>query len=403
MKALNIFFIACLFATNIFSSLLPITEVEQGSGYALFSALSTILLCIIISFVNVDVLTKNRICVLFFILAILISLSGIQYIGTLPLWDTLRGIIFPSNAIFIFWASYCLCKRSEKLSKFFFYSCITLLIINIGVFLVLLRYNYTAFSYVRQVRETYFFFLGFPFIFCFRNSILKNIGIFIFGLLIMFSLKRGGVFAYIMALSVYFFVKNIFIEKRNKALCFVLTPIALSLGIILIYLILGDKIGLISERFGNIGEDRGSGRLDGWLYAIDLYLKANPIRQLLGLGYYDIRRYSMNISALHNDFLEFLIDYGVIGFGLIISISYMFLRQAIDLVKRNSYYATSFCVMLSIYVVFMNVSVLFFFINYNFLFFAFLGYVYAKIEAEKKTLSGYPKLYFYAEQNTHRI
>lgn len=383
MNVLNIFFIICLFVTNIFSSLTPIAENEDGSGIALFSALSTIVLCGIISGLNFNILIKNKICIVFLALLAFICLSGLQYFASIPLWDTLRGMVFPSNAIFIFLASYSLCKRSEKVSKFFFYSCLGILILNICIFLILAQYNYTMFSRIRQVKETYFFFLGFPFIFCFRNAILKNMGILFFGLLVAISLKRGGIIAYLLSVSVYFFVKNVFIEKRNQALSIVLTPILLILGTIVIYQLLGDKIDLISERFEKIGEDRGSGRMDGWLYAIDLYLKANPLRQLFGLGYYEIRWYRMNIFALHNDFLEFLIDYGLVGFGLIMSISYMFLRRAIELVERNSYYATSFCVMLSIYVVFMNVSVLFFFINYNFLFFAFLGYVYAMSDKEK--------------------
>ncbi len=403
MNILNIFFIICLFITNIFSSLAPIAKNEDGSGIALFSALSTIVLCGIISGLNFNILIKNKICIVFLALLAFICLSGLQYLASIPLWDTLRGIVFPSNAIFIFLASYSLCKKSEKVSKFFFYACLGILILNICIFLILAQYNYTAFSNARQVMETYFFFLGFPFIFCFKNAIFRNMGILFFGLLIAISLKRGGIIAYLLSVSVYFLVKNIFIEKQKQAISIFLTLTLFVFGGILIYQLLGDRIDLISERFEKIEEDRGSGRVDGWLYAIDLYLKANPLRQLFGLGYYEIRWASMRVLALHNDFLEFLIDYGLVGFGLIMSISYILLRQAIDLVKRNSYYATSFCVMLSIYVVFMNVSVLFFFINYNFLFFAFLGYVYAKIEAEKKTLSGYPNLYFYTKQNAHRI
>lgn len=92
--------------------------------------------------------------------------------------------------------------------------------------------------------------------------------------------------------------------------------------------------GYISQRFEQAEEDGGSGRTERYENVIEHYKKLPFLNQVVGIGF-DGVRYKFNLSDIamedggsaHNDFLEMLCDFGLIGLILYFVVVFNLLRM----------------------------------------------------------------------------
>lgn len=145
----------------------------------------------------------------------------------------------------------------------------------------------------------------------------------------LFSFKRSAILSLFVMIVVcvyidYFYHKKISFTK------------SILLSVILFSIIIGGGVyldqlvgGVFFERFDTVVEDQGSGRLEIFNYVIEK-IEHRPFEdKLMGTGFNSvIQNYSF---SAHNDFLEMLYDYGIIGFLLYV----LFVIQIIKTVFRS--------------------------------------------------------------------
>jgi len=180
-----------------------------------------------------------------------------------------------------------------------------------------------------------------PLAFVLKNRFWKYFCVLIGAIAILSSVKRGGILAFTFAMLAYYFVHNVCIKKTNhpiKNLLSVILPIA----ILLVSVVIFDQKandGLIFERINSISEDDGSGRGEVVDYLIN-YIPQLSIKELIiGSGFEGSVNFSPLELTAHNDFLEALYDYGLIGLIVYIYFYVILFKKLRFLIKQKSEYA----------------------------------------------------------------
>lgn len=142
--------------------------------------------------------------------------------------------------------------------------------------------------------------------------------------------SRGGLLAVLSAIGIYIitFSKS---EKKyiaTKIICFVFVFIAVN--IILDNLPEGLRMRF---SFGSVLDSGGSGRMELWENAIDMFKSANIFAKVFGLGTGTVR-YNMlqlnysRVNVVHNMFLETLVELGIIGLVVYSIAIFFFAKKA---------------------------------------------------------------------------
>ncbi len=169
-----------------------------------------------------------------------------------------------------------------------------------------------------------------PFVLCIQNNKLR----FFFEALIIVavtvSFKRGGVITLILGLLSFYYFKNIATNDSSKKLKYILIIIIVILiGLIIFTNINNDILSHLFDRFANIRSDGGSGRQESFTSTIQMIQDSGVISLLIGHGWNMVEYNSpMGISA-HNDFLECLYDFGILGLLLYIKLYYSIYKKCL--------------------------------------------------------------------------
>jgi O-antigen ligase len=160
-----------------------------------------------------------------------------------------------------------------------------------------------------------------PFAFLFKNRRFKYYSLLIGLVAVLMSFKRSA----IIYTPLVFFVARYFDflkgKKNSIVKSFFFALVFLSISFFAYDYIDNLTGGHISARFENIEDDKGSGRLDVYKKVIDAYEKKPFEIQLFGAGHNSVIKdkvawemgNTVPLSA-HNDFIEVLYDFGIIGF-----------------------------------------------------------------------------------------
>ena len=143
------------------------------------------------------------------------------------------------------------------------------------------------------------------------------------------------------------------------------------------------------ERFESIEEDEGSGR--GWIYEeyLNQFLISKPIHQVFGHGLFAGTRplssqYAFTHVAAHNDWLEILFDFGLIGVCTYALIFFLVLIVIIKNLKNRNIYFYMLCMS---FIIWMVESILSssFLMNMNSIYlYMSVAYAIAKLESSPK-------------------
>lgn len=214
-----------------------------------------------------------------------------------------------------------------------------------------------------RIGVSYFPLFILPIVLLHDSKTIKTISWIITSVIIVSSLKRGGLIALVLGILAYALVK-VFItnDKSHKArTIIVILIVLLATGMVGYYMI--DMIGSnVIERISTISDDGGSGRTTIWTYMIDKTFSSTPDGIILGHGY--LATPLVNIQrgdAAHNDFIEILYDFGLIGCVLYIAFFIFILKDIITGIKRKDCDTPQFTLMYVIYFVLTMVSIVYFY------------------------------------------
>ena len=213
--------------------------------------------------------------------------------------------------------------KSKELSDFYSTGMII-------AFLITALYYYKNWTFTNEAGEAhlgtaYYVLFLLPTILCSPKKIIRNLAILLTCIVIISSIKRGGVIALVLGLVAYLFVKEVLLEhKFTKLLYFLVLIIVLFITLIIIDNAMGN---MISERMFNLVEDGGSGRNVVWKTTWDMICQSNTEQLLFGHGHNAVLLQSPLHLSAHNDFLEVLYDYGIVCFILYILLHIRLIQQ----------------------------------------------------------------------------
>lgn len=165
------------------------------------------------------------------------------------------------------------------------------------------------------VNSIYYIVLLLPFVLASDSKKIRIAGFISLLILAVVSNKRTAFLVVIAGIAVYFIVyfcsKNISLNK--KMLCTV-TVVACVFFLNAYFEKIISSLNIdIFERFSTINEDGGSGRDVIWEGVIEGIKQFNLIEIISGRGFNGVYNYAYVGTSAHNDFIEVLYDYGVLG------------------------------------------------------------------------------------------
>lgn len=195
-----------------------------------------------------------------------------------------------------------------------------------------------------------------PFILFLKNKKLGLILLLITLVCTVFSNKRGATI--IMALILIPAMNNFFSMIKRKGIRNLLVVL---IGVIFVisFFYIGNTYlgGRLIKRFNEVEETGGAGRLWIWTDVLNKYQESSLLEQLFGHGHCAVAGLGW-AAAAHNDFLEVLYDYGILGLMIYIAIHVSLIKKTIKLRKSNNQLFLPFVSMYLIFITMSMVSIL---------------------------------------------
>ena len=293
--------------------------------------------------------------------------GSIKYTGT--------GVIYSNIPILFFFAFY-FCARQSFINKFLLENYILLLFIINGLLGVSSYFMWAAYSDEYVLMQFYQIFLVLPWLLVYNVKIFRVVLILTMGLFVAYAAKRGAFICYVGGIIIYFFIKNVFIENKYRALHIFGLPVVLIFIFSMLFYFF--DFSYVLDRIDTIESDAGSGRLYIWQFLIREYFSSDILSQILGHGGYYASKEVLLVSALaygaHNDFLAALYDYGLVGFLMLLSLFALSSMRFLQMLKSKYEYTPAFAVWLFCFFVLANISALFSSGIESLSFFSFWGY-----------------------------
>ena len=183
----------------------------------------------------------------------------------------------------------------------------------------------------RSSNEVFYIATLLPIAFFEKKKWLKYIYLTVGLILVLYSFKRSALLytVVVYAIAVYYdFFKN----KKVSIFKKIFSIAILLYGVVYIYNYIDEQTdGHITERIESSSEDGGSGRDEAYEMVFERYQEQDFPSQMLGKGFNGvIREYKIAVSSnrdfhyisAHNDFLEMLADFGIVGLLLYLVIIY---------------------------------------------------------------------------------
>tara|TARA_R110001583_G_scaffold56717_1_gene170919 strand:+ start:7948 stop:9072 length:1125 start_codon:yes stop_codon:yes gene_type:complete len=316
------------------------------------------LFCIILSFfytwLNFRELIKSPLIIsigIFF--GFFTFFSSVINLGAFSFMNIINLIINNVYWLATFVVLYLFISKNPHLVKFTI-NCfsLTLLFILFYYFTIAFHINYSEFISFKGLNDAYYVLPFLPFILLLKNNTLKYLGIIIIVISLIISYKRAGIIALLFSLMFYLILYFKYQQKVKKS---GLKKTAFIFITIITIIFLADysttETGeVISMRFNSMGEDGGSGRVFIWSEVIKLQERNSFNGWILGNGYNSVKQTYINDSA-HNDFLEVLYDYGLIGLFLYLILIYKLYEIYLKLKKLDWVFSIAFGSSLIIFMV----------------------------------------------------
>lgn len=196
---------------------------------------------------------------------------------------------------------------------------------------------------------------------------------------IILSLKRGA-----LIVLPLMFIAGLMIEaKRKKKVNSTLIKIILFLilFVIIAFAVNSQTDGFLFERFSADELESGSGRTEIYRMALDNIFKRDLFDLVVGLGSGASAR--IIGTGCHNEWLEFLFSFGIVGLLLYLILIIVLIKNVIHIrYKLPDYYGPS--IMMLLYVLIIGMIGGIYFIHSSFFFFSFWGAMQGTIKARQR-------------------
>lgn len=283
------------------------------------------------------------------------------------------------SAYFLF---YCFAhkeKMTQRYSTIFF----TLLFIPVTVFF--LRSNNMRMALQLSMAEmgnnmVFFVVLLLPWLLLLKKRWLRTIAVLAVTVMSLVSLKRSALIILTTIDIIFFYLE--YLSASKKRMKYTLYGIVFLAAAVLLMSYFNKQTGsLATARMENLSDDEGSGRLERWQDVWNLFsTEESTARVFFGHGYRTVELFMGNEhQSAHNDFLEVLFDYGVVGFVLYVLIHLCLIKRCIQLFRNKSPIRVSYMVSYLLFFGFSIVSHLIIYPTY----FIFLVAYWAVAEANE--------------------
>ncbi len=218
--------------------------------------------------------------------------------------------------------------KSIVASKLLFRICVFAYYILAIMFIYSRIHGFTYFDspgmveyYAQFQNSVYYVLLSLPFPLCSNKRYVKYSSLILAIICVLMSFKLTALLA--ITVGLFFYIgadskvnKGKYSQKMLNRLCFAL--ILCFVSVILVQIV-GKRFGsTVIEKIQQSYLSGGSGRTQIYTQVMQEQMKSSIIDWVFGHGY-DMVNDVVGISA-HNDFMEILFDYGIIGFALYISL-----------------------------------------------------------------------------------
>lgn len=249
------------------------------------------------------------------------------------------------------------------------------------LFIMVFRFTNTGYEKnFQQLAYVFFPLATLPWVLLSKSNVIRNIGLIFLTLLSCYSLKRSVIIAVVLSAIVYYIV-NLIVSTRKNLFLRIITPLVMGSLIIGVFSLANSELrDSITVRFEKLRTDEGSGRLDIYQDVFQLLSTTSQGTLMIGRGLESTTQ-TFGITA-HNDFLEVLFDFGIIGLAIYICFHLCIIWNCFKLIRLKSVFAPAFSVS---YVIFFTLSMFSHLIIYpsHFIFLsAFWGMVQGSLQCQ---------------------
>ena len=222
---------------------------------------------------------------------------------------------------------------------------------------------------IAVVNLVYSVIVFFPWVALMKNRWVRMLGTGLILLVVAVSMKRGAIVVVPLMWSAYLFVEAI-VNKQG-----LIRPFAGALFFILIFgsgMIVADlsSDGFLSKRFSSKELASGSGRTEAWIAGFEEISKRPFVDLVFGYGSGGSLKFFG--TGAHNEWLEFIFNFGVFGGVLYALFLLSIFLQGLKLIINSSPYAPTY-MMAFVYVSVVGVFSGVYFVHHTFYIFALLG------------------------------
>jgi len=210
-----------------------------------------------------------------------------------------------------------------------------------------------------NVNLVYYILYFFPFVLCVKKNSIKMSFLLMTSFSLLISMRRTALLAFAVALFVSYIIDMHIIEKeRKKKLINTLVIFLIIMTGVFMYNYIVDAFNLnIILRLQKLSTDGWSGRDIIYRSVWHYQLNSTAGEWLIGRGYNGVSNTSaaglgnlvFSFSAAHNDFLEILYDYGIIGLSIFLLFCVKLIKHSIKLIRLKSDMAGPFAASLVIF------------------------------------------------------
>lgn len=211
------------------------------------------------------------------------------------------------------------------------------------------------------------------------NEKIKNIFLVIAIGLTIFSFKRGAILILPLMLMAYYLFNNNVSNKGKNILKLIGIMVALAVAW---YVINRYSGGYLSSRFTRAELSDGSGRSDIWNAALENVSQRNFVQLLFGIGGAGERKLW---TGIHNEWISFLYNNGIVGLMLFFAFILTIIRQAFVMIKCRSKLAGAYAALVAFVLGVCMVSG-FYHVHSTFYVMLFLGYTQGLLLYDNETI-----------------
>ena len=236
----------------------------------------------------------------------------------------------------IFTITYYYAKKSENIDKYIYMILPFFAVFLLKCWSIFLDDSVKVYGLYNAVFYVLFFL---PFFFMIKNNAAKSMMILLVFATVIMSYKRSAILVLMVAVAYYFWKEIGTKSATRKKTGFLIGAIVLVVVGVFVFNYLQAEYDLDwLARIQDAEKSGGSGRLDIWSNMWSAMKEQSFSEWLGGHGY----RMTEKFGGAHNDFLEILYDFGIIGFALYITFITLLFRYAYYMKKYNYSYHSAY-------------------------------------------------------------